>query len=118
MILAEPTPLFVPQLHCFDDDDLTYAVDGGAPNWIAVEPAGRALLETVAHGPPAVTFGALVARYAADRQLPAGKAWVHVHDFLRALDRAGMLSDRAFARERSEERRVGKECRSRWSPYH
>ena len=24
----------------------------------------------------------------------------------------------AYARERSEERRVGKECRSRWSPYH
>ena len=24
----------------------------------------------------------------------------------------------AFAAERSEERRVGKECRSRWSPYH
>src|SRR2546426_5926951 len=23
-----------------------------------------------------------------------------------------------MARERSEERRVGKECRSRWSPYH
>ena len=23
-----------------------------------------------------------------------------------------------FASERSEERRVGKECRSRWSPYH
>src|SRR5256885_7126309 len=23
-----------------------------------------------------------------------------------------------FGRERSEERRVGKECRSRWSPYH
>src|SRR3712207_7880861 len=26
--------------------------------------------------------------------------------------------DRARAMERSEERRVGKECRSRWSPYH
>src|SRR2546426_11342989 len=26
--------------------------------------------------------------------------------------------DDAFALERSEERRVGKECRSRWSPYH
>src|SRR2546422_11469359 len=25
---------------------------------------------------------------------------------------------RAFAVPRSEERRVGKECRSRWSPYH
>src|SRR3712207_8918201 len=24
----------------------------------------------------------------------------------------------AFMRRRSEERRVGKECRSRWSPYH
>ena len=24
----------------------------------------------------------------------------------------------AFNRSRSEERRVGKECRSRWSPYH
>src|SRR5438094_8980337 len=26
--------------------------------------------------------------------------------------------DRLFVIERSEERRVGKECRSRWSPYH
>ena len=24
----------------------------------------------------------------------------------------------AYAKKRSEERRVGKECRSRWSPYH
>ena len=29
---------------------------------------------------------------------------------MRILDRAGKI--------RSEERRVGKECRSRWSPYH
>src|SRR5258707_6501582 len=35
----------------------------------------------------------------------------HVGRVLRALGGAG--SD-----ERSEERRVGKECRSRWSPYH
>ena len=26
--------------------------------------------------------------------------------------------DQVAAEERSEERRVGKECRSRWSPYH
>ena len=25
---------------------------------------------------------------------------------------------KTFISERSEERRVGKECRSRWSPYH
>src|SRR2546429_5879599 len=32
---------------------------------------------------------------------------------------AGLLSvDLAAVRRRSEERRVGKECRSRWSPYH
>src|SRR2546421_12903187 len=30
----------------------------------------------------------------------------------------GVLGDELVAKERSEERRVGKECRSRWSPYH
>src|SRR5258708_8613701 len=29
-----------------------------------------------------------------------------------------LTGKRPFARARSEERRVGKECRSRWSPYH
>src|SRR3712207_7146530 len=32
--------------------------------------------------------------------------------------RPGYGDDRAVAGRRSEERRVGKECRSRWSPYH
>src|SRR2546426_11563374 len=31
---------------------------------------------------------------------------------------AGGLEDWARTVDRSEERRVGKECRSRWSPYH
>ena len=31
---------------------------------------------------------------------------------------SGMMSDLLMSAERSEERRVGKECRSRWSPYH
>src|SRR2546430_993995 len=35
------------------------------------------------------------------------------HDGVAAVDE---LAERAD--ERSEERRVGKECRSRWSPYH
>ena len=97
-ILAERTPLHVPQLHVFDDDGLAYAVDGAAPNWIAVEPAGRELLQTIVGGNGSVTFGALVAHYAAERHLEAGKAWLHVHDLLRALDRAGMLSDKPFER--------------------
>ena len=31
---------------------------------------------------------------------------------------AGTENDSFLVRSRSEERRVGKECRSRWSPYH
>ena len=30
----------------------------------------------------------------------------------------GSYTGTAFGSSRSEERRVGKECRSRWSPYH
>ena len=36
---------------------------------------------------------------------------------LLAFDKEQNLVDES-ARSRSEERRVGKECRSRWSPYH
>src|SRR5260370_41795346 len=35
-----------------------------------------------------------------------------------ALPRVGGMRDRRSVEKRSEERRVGKECRSRWSPYH
>src|SRR2546430_7608913 len=33
-------------------------------------------------------------------------------------DRRTVRGDQGAGRGRSEERRVGKECRSRWSPYH
>ena len=41
-------------------------------------------------------------------------------DIVRQGAGAGLLKDLKKAKElvRSEERRVGKECRSRWSPYH
>ena len=42
--------------------------------------------------------------------LPANEQ-VALRKTLRELERAGEI-------DRSEERRVGKECRSRWSPYH
>src|SRR2546422_10971169 len=35
-----------------------------------------------------------------------------------AVPPAGVILDFVKSLERSEERRVGKECRSRWSPYH
>ena len=34
------------------------------------------------------------------------------------MDAALLAEMRGRIEERSEERRVGKECRSRWSPYH
>ena len=51
-------------------------------------------------------------------------------DYIRAIERQQIREDIPQVRvadnvkvhyrikERSEERRVGKECRSRWSPYH
>ena len=40
---------------------------------------------------------------------------IHLNGFAQST-REAILED--IARTRSEERRVGKECRSRWSPYH
>ena len=41
----------------------------------------------------------------------------HIND-LRTFTISGNLNKNIDFAERSEERRVGKECRSRWSPYH
>ena len=101
-VFAERTPLHVPELHFFEEGGIEYATDGDAPNWIAVEERGGQLLRAIAAGSRAgdpLTFGGLVAQYAAERQLEAGKAWLHVHDFAAALDRAGMLSGEAFSRD-------------------
>ena len=41
------------------------------------------------------------------------------HDVMGSMAHITMLeSIGLLTKERSEERRVGKECRSRWSPYH
>src|SRR5256885_2523977 len=40
------------------------------------------------------------------------------HDLTVDELRAGRHEEQRFSRSRSEERRLGKECRSRWSPYH
>ncbi|HYI11990.1 MAG TPA: methyltransferase domain-containing protein [Thermoanaerobaculia bacterium] len=96
LALTERTPLFVPAVHTFEADGLTYALDPEAPNWIALESGGHDLLQNIAAEP--VTFGALVARYAERRGLEAGKAWVHVHDFVRGLERAGFVAEEPYRR--------------------
>src|SRR5260370_17064355 len=93
--LATGTPLHVPELHWFEDDGLSYAVDAAAPNWIVVEPAGRHLLETIASHDGSITFGALVARYAGERQVEAGEASGAIPALPGAVRRAGHLLARA-----------------------
>ncbi len=89
------TPLHVPRLHVFAEDGISYAVDGSAPNWVALDSRGREILDTLflRRG---ITLGDLVAEYAARHSLEAGKAWVHVHDFAAALSRSGMLSAQPY----------------------
>ena len=41
-----------------------------------------------------------------------------INPFVNILNRLVVVQFEDFAGARSEERRVGKECRSRWSPYH
>src|SRR5256885_15001644 len=50
--------------------------------------------------------------------LPWSDAMIAVRDLAAAIERVADHAVGALMRERSEERRVGKECRSRWSPYH
>ncbi len=96
IVLEDRTTLHLPDLHLFDDDGLTYAVDGAAPNWVVVDRAGRSLIDTLLEPGQVMTFGELIARYASRHGLGVGKAWLHVHDFLTSLERAGLLADRPF----------------------
>lgn len=93
--LTEQMPLFVPHLHRFAQDGITYAIDPESPNWIALEENGAALLQMIE---PSMPFSALVSRYATARGLETGKAWVHVHDFVHALNRAGFVAAQTFER--------------------
>jgi MoaA/NifB/PqqE/SkfB family radical SAM enzyme/SAM-dependent methyltransferase len=95
MILEERTPLYLPELHCFEAQGLTYAVDGSAPNWVVLESAGRDVLWTIIQG-RGPTVGDVTTQYAAATGFIGAKAWLHVHDFLRGLHRAGLLADRPF----------------------
>ncbi len=99
LTLDHRTPLHVPTLHHFEEDGVSYAIDPRAPNWIAVDSRGRELLDVIDRAAGTGTLGGLVAQYAGRHGLEAGKAWVHVHDFLAALNRAGMVSDRPFGTE-------------------
>ena len=53
-----------------------------------------------------------------DDKFVAGEQWPEQVKKERQEDRRPVLTYNLMPSFRSEERRVGKECRSRWSPYH
>ena len=58
-------------------------------------------------------------RSVADKALAIARMHPEMNLDLTFVEEAAMLHDIGIFRcNRSEERRVGKECRSRWSPYH
>src|SRR2546430_17059512 len=77
----------------------------GASAWMA-----HSKLSNVCEAPRIVTWNALSYSFPQTSQRAVGMT--HLGPNLVAPD-----ADR-INRGRSEERRVGKECRSRWSPYH
>src|SRR5258707_5153881 len=67
---------------------------------------------------PAEAISRVVAEYNQPVELDFGTSRILLHpaEINFQLDRERMLT--SLRAQRSEERRVGKECRSRWSPYH
>src|SRR2546427_12834434 len=55
---------------------------------------------------------------AADAEYYLGLARQMGGEFFRAAPKLRLVQLLSAGYDRSEERRVGKECRSRWSPYH
>src|SRR3989454_10110229 len=78
--------------------------------------------------PPLITFGNVVSDAGALMVARSGSGGAGGADFLSVFDKPQrdalvllflrLHHAQIVAAERSEERRVGKECRSRWSPYH
>ncbi|HMA19038.1 MAG TPA: radical SAM protein, partial [Thermoanaerobaculia bacterium] len=94
--LSEKTVVHPPPLHAFRDGEIEFFLDEEAPHWIAVDGRGAEILRRL---DGQVTFGRLVADHAREKGLEAGKAWLHVHDFLQNALGSGFLSLEPFRRE-------------------
>ena len=83
--LSEKSVVYAPAFHDFQEGEIDFFLDDAAPHWVAVDGRGAALLRRL---DGRASFGELVAEYASRNGLEAGKAWLHVHDFLQACLRA------------------------------
>src|SRR5438105_3012672 len=87
--LSEKTIVYAPRFHAFREGEIEYFLDPDSPHWIAADERGGELLRQL---DGRRTFGDLLAGYASRHGLDAGKAWLHVHDFLQGGLRAGFLA--------------------------
>jgi MoaA/NifB/PqqE/SkfB family radical SAM enzyme/ubiquinone/menaquinone biosynthesis C-methylase UbiE len=99
--LTEKTIVYAPPLHAFVEADMSFFLDEEAPHWVAVDTRGAGILRRLDGRTP---FGALVSSYASQMCLEAGKAWLHVHDFIQSCLRSGFLSLQPFSRPAYEGR--------------
>ncbi len=87
--LSEKSILYAPPLYEFREGDIDFFLDEAAPHWAAVDSRGAEILRQI---DGKRTFGDLVSWYSSGKGLEAGKAWLHVHDFLQSCLRTGFLS--------------------------
>ena len=87
--LSERSIVHAPAVHAFREGEIDFFLDEAAPHWVAVDPRGAEILNQI---DGKTLFGELVASYASRNGLEAGKAWLHVHDFVQANLAAGFLS--------------------------
>jgi MoaA/NifB/PqqE/SkfB family radical SAM enzyme/SAM-dependent methyltransferase len=100
--ISEKTVVHSPALYAFREKDIDYFLDEEAPHWVATDGRGAEILRRL-DGRRSV--GDLIAWYASEKGLEAGKAWLHVHDFLQGCLRSGFLSETPFERPVYEGRR-------------
>ena len=82
---------------------------GGMKNVLQV--SAKYAKQRIAFGKPIASFGMIQQKIAE----MASRVFVNEAMCTRVT---GLIQSKLTAWNRSEERRVGKECRSRWSPYH
>jgi len=100
--ISENTVIHAPRSHAFREGGIDFFLDEESPHWVAVDPRGGQILREL---DGRKNFGELVLWYAAQMGLEAGKAWLHVHDFLQAGLRSNFLSPAPFERAPYEGRR-------------
>lgn len=86
MELTDKSTVFIPNPATWEHEGVHLFLDPEAPHWIATDHRAAELIRWIQEGLP---FGPMIRRYAERYGVEPAKAWLHVHDFVRALLRSG-----------------------------